>query len=68
MNFGYIFFKLSMEQVSIDENKTSPHNETIEICMNDTIMEKKFEKNINVQIESLTVEIEGSINEKKESE
>jgi D-arabinose 5-phosphate isomerase GutQ len=57
-----------MEQVSIDENKTRPHNETIEICMNDTIMETMFEKNIIVQIESLTVEIEGSINEKKESE
>jgi len=33
-----------MEQVFIDENKISPHNETIEICMNDTIMEEKFEE------------------------
>jgi hypothetical protein len=57
-----------MEQVSIDENMISPHNETIEICMNDKIMEKKFEENINVQIESPTVEIERTINEKKESE
>ncbi len=67
-NFGYIFFKLSMEQFSINENKISPHNETIEICMNDTIMEEEFEENLNVQIGNPIVETKGSRNEKKESE
>jgi hypothetical protein len=56
-----------MEQVSIDENNLNPHNETIEICMNDTIMEENFEENLNVQIENPTMKIEGNRNEKKES-
>jgi hypothetical protein len=29
-----------MDQSSIDENRISPNNETIEISMNDTIMEE----------------------------
>jgi Pyruvate/2-oxoacid:ferredoxin oxidoreductase gamma subunit len=57
-----------MEQFFLDENKISLNNETIEICMNDTIMEEDFEENLNVQIENPTMVNEGSKNEEKESE
>jgi hypothetical protein len=57
-----------MEQFSIDENKISPNNETIEISMNDTIVDQEFEENLNVQIENPSVETKGSKNEKKENE
>jgi uncharacterized membrane protein len=57
-----------MEYFSIAENKISLNNDTIEICMNDTIMEEEFEENLNVQIENPSVDIERSRNEKKESE
>jgi hypothetical protein len=49
-----------MDHSSIDENIISPNNETIEICMNDIIMEEQFEKNISLQTK-------GNKNQKKET-
>ncbi len=43
-----LLWKLPMEQSSIDENVIIENNETIEIYMNDEIMEE----NVNVQIET----------------
>ncbi len=48
-----------MDQSSIDESRISPNNGTIEISMNDIIMEAQFEENISVQTK-------GSKNQKKE--
>ncbi len=56
-----------MDQSSIDENRISPNNEIIEICMNDVIMEEEAEKNLNVQIRNPSVETKGSKNEDKET-
>jgi hypothetical protein len=61
------FEKLLMDQSSIDENRISPNNEIIEICMNDVIMEEEAEKNLNVQIRNPSVETKGSKNEDKET-
>ncbi len=41
-------WKLPMEESSIDENVIIENNETIEICMNDVVMEV----NVSVQIET----------------
>ncbi len=38
-----------MDQSCEDENRISLNDETIEICMNDVIMEGKFEENPIVQ-------------------
>jgi len=38
-----------MEQFSTNENMISGNNETIEICINDVILENLFEENPNVQ-------------------
>jgi hypothetical protein len=55
-----------MEQSSIDENKINSNNEIIEICMNDTILEEDFEKNLNVQIENLVWKLkEGKMKRRK---
>jgi hypothetical protein len=37
-----------MEQSSANENVISGNNETIEICMNDVVLEDKFEGNPSV--------------------
>ncbi len=69
ISFGYIFEKLSIDQSSTNENKISLKNETIEICMNDVIIEGGFEKNLNVQTQKPTnVETKRSRNEKKETQ
>jgi hypothetical protein len=39
---------LSIDESFKDENRTSRHDETIEICKNDVIMENKFEENPSV--------------------
>jgi len=39
-----------MEQYSANENVISGNNETIEICMNDVVLEDRFEENPSVQI------------------
>jgi hypothetical protein len=49
-----------MDHSSIDENIISPNNETIEISMNDIIMEEQFEENNSVQTK-------GNKNQKKET-
>jgi ribosomal protein L21 len=54
--------------LSTDENRTSPNNERIEICMNDVIMEEEVEKNLNVQIGNPSVENKRNKNEEKETE
>jgi hypothetical protein len=41
-----------MEQFSTNENMISGNNETIEICINDVILEDLFEENPNVQTET----------------
>ncbi len=41
-----------MEQSSTNENVMSGNNETIEICMNDVVLENRFKKNPSVQIET----------------
>jgi hypothetical protein len=41
-----------MEQPFANENVINGNNETIEICMNDVILENKFEENPSVQIET----------------
>jgi hypothetical protein len=41
-----------MEQSSTNENVISGNNERIEICMNDVVLEDKFEENSSVQIET----------------
>jgi hypothetical protein len=56
-----------MDQSSIDENRTSPNNEIIEICMNDVSMEEEVEESLNVQIGNPIVETKGSRNEVKET-
>jgi hypothetical protein len=56
-----------MDQSSIDENRTSPNNEIIEICMNDVIMEEEVEESSNVQIGNPSVETKRSRNEVKET-
>jgi hypothetical protein len=38
-----------MEQSSANENMINGKNETIEVFMNDVILEDKFEENANVQ-------------------
>lgn len=38
-----------MDQSPIDENIINPNNKTIEVSMNDIIMEEWFEENANVQ-------------------
>jgi hypothetical protein len=40
-----------MEQYFANENVISGNNETIEICMNDVVLEDRFEENPSVQIE-----------------
>ncbi len=40
-----------MEQSFANENVINGNNETIEICMNDIVLEDKFEENPSVQIE-----------------
>jgi hypothetical protein len=50
----------SIEQCFANENRISLNSETIEINMNDVIMEEQFEKN-------LIVETKGSRNQKKET-
>jgi hypothetical protein len=56
-----------MDQLSINENKTSPNNEIIEICMNDVILEEEAKENLNVQVGNLSVETQVSKNEEKET-
>jgi hypothetical protein len=41
-----------MEQSFANENVINGNNETIEICINDVVLEDKFEENPNVQIET----------------
>jgi len=41
-----------MEQSSANENMISGNNETIEICINDVVLEDMYEENPNVQIET----------------
>jgi len=41
-----------MEQSSANENVMSENNETIEICMNDVILENRSKENPSVQIET----------------
>jgi len=41
-----------MEQSSTNENVMSGNNETIEICMNDVILENRSKENPSVQIET----------------
>jgi hypothetical protein len=41
-----------MEQSFANENVISGNNETIEICMNDVVLENKFEENPSLQIET----------------
>ncbi len=41
-----------MEQSSANENVINGNNETIEICMNDVVLEEKFEENSSVQMEA----------------
>jgi hypothetical protein len=41
-----------MEQSSANENMISGNNETIEICMNDVVIEDGYEGNPNDQIET----------------
>jgi hypothetical protein len=41
-----------MEQFSTNENMISGNNETIEICINNVILEDLFEENPNVQTET----------------
>jgi len=41
-----------MEQSSTNENMISGNNETIEICMNDVVLEDGSEENPSVQIET----------------
>jgi hypothetical protein len=41
-----------MEQFSANENAISGNNGTIEICMNDLVLEDKFEENPSVQRET----------------
>ncbi len=41
-----------MEQSSANENVMSGNNETIEICMNDVILENRSKENPSVQIET----------------
>jgi hypothetical protein len=41
-----------MEQSSANENVMSGNNETIEICMNDIILENRSKENPSVQIET----------------
>jgi hypothetical protein len=38
-----------MQQSFTNENVINGNNETIEICMNDVILENKFEENPSVQ-------------------
>jgi hypothetical protein len=42
-----------MEQSSINENKISPSNEIIEICMNDIILEEDFKKTLMCKLKTL---------------
>jgi len=41
-----------MEQSSTNENVMSGNNETIEICMNDVVLENRSKENPSVQIET----------------
>jgi hypothetical protein len=41
-----------MEQFFANENMISGNNETIEICMNDVVLEDGFEENPSVRIET----------------
>ncbi len=41
-----------MEQSSTNENVISGNNETIETCMNDVVLEDRFEENPSVQTEA----------------
>ncbi len=38
-----------MEQSSTNENMINANNETIQICINDVVLENRFEENWNVQ-------------------
>jgi hypothetical protein len=38
-----------MEQSFANENMINGNNETIEICMNDVVLEDGFEENLSVQ-------------------
>ncbi len=41
-----------MEQSSTNENVINGNNEKIEICINDVVLEDKFEENTSVQTET----------------
>ncbi len=49
LSLDIILWKLPMEQSSANENMISGNNETIEICMNDVVLEGRFEENSSVQ-------------------
>jgi hypothetical protein len=45
-----------MDWSSDDENKISPNDETIEICINDVSMEDRSKENLNVQTKTNIIE------------
>jgi len=52
LSLDIVLWKLPMEQFSTNENMISGNNETIEICINNVILEDLFEENPNVQTET----------------
>ncbi len=49
LSLDIILWKLPMEESFANENMISGNNETIEICMNDVVLEGRFEENSSVQ-------------------
>ncbi len=49
LSLDIVLWKLLMKQFFANENMISGNNETIEICMNDVVLEGKIEENSSVQ-------------------
>jgi len=49
LSLDIVLWKLLMEQSSTNENVINGNNEKIEICINDVVLEDKFEENTSVQ-------------------
>ncbi len=50
LSLDIVLWKLPMEQFSANENIIRCNNETITICINDVVLEDKFEENSSVQM------------------
>ncbi len=49
VSLDIVLWKLPMEQSSTNEDMISGNNERIKICINDVVLEDRFEENSSVQ-------------------